>query len=79
MGKVIAFQPRARAAPTREGALQRNADILFFLGVRYARMDDALCDQKSASGPDSCGAPPTGGKRRRVRSRCIWAESPKCR
>ncbi|MGD9541395.1 hypothetical protein [Methylocystis sp.] len=65
MGKVIAFQPGARAAPTREGALRRDAEILFFLGVRYERMDDACYDQKRASGPDSCGAPPTRGKRRR--------------
>jgi hypothetical protein len=65
MGKVIAFQPRARAAPPREGALRRDAEILFFLGVRYERIDDARRDQKSASGPDACGAPATGGKRRR--------------
>jgi len=63
MGKVIAFQPRAKAAPTREGALRRGAEILFFLGVRYERIDDAHRDQKHPSGPD-CAAPPTGGKRR---------------
>jgi hypothetical protein len=68
MGKVIAFQPRTRRAPTRQGALERDAEILFFLGVRYERMGDALCDQRRNSGPDSCGASPTGGKRRgRVR------------
>jgi hypothetical protein len=65
MGKVVAFQPRARAAPTREGALQRDAEILFFLGVRYERMDEAFGDQKRASEPHSCGATPTRGKRRR--------------
>lgn len=65
MGKVIAFQPRARAAPSREGAAPRNAEILFFLGVRYERMDDAICDGKKEPRADSCGARPTGGKRRR--------------
>ncbi|MGD9658107.1 MAG: hypothetical protein AB7U61_10820 [Methylocystis sp.] len=65
MGKVIAFQPRARAAPPREGDLQRDAEILFFLGVRYERMDDAFYDQKRLSEPDSCGAPSTRSKRRR--------------
>ena len=71
MGKVIAFQQRTRATSARKVALPRDAEILFFLGVRYERMDEALCDLKSMSGPDSCGAPPTGGKRRRVRSRCV--------
>lgn len=65
MGKVIAFQPRTRTASPREGALQRDAEILFFLGVRYERMGDALSDHRRNSGPDSYGAPPTGGKRRR--------------
>ncbi|MBI1980016.1 MAG: hypothetical protein HYS63_00305 [Methylocystis sp.] len=78
MGKVIAFQPRTRAA-TRTGAAQRDAEILFFLGVRYVRMDDALCDQRTMTAPESCGAPSNGGKRRGARSRCIWAASPKCR
>lgn len=59
MGKVIAFQPGARAAPTREGALRRDAEILFFLGVRYERMDDARGDQKKAP------AIRAGGKRPR--------------
>ncbi|MBM3564174.1 MAG: hypothetical protein FJX16_00285 [Alphaproteobacteria bacterium] len=63
MGKVIAFQPRMKASPTRKGALERDAEILFFLGVRYVRMDDA--DQRTISEPKSCGAPPSGGKRRR--------------
>ncbi|WP_292531330.1 hypothetical protein [Methylocystis sp.] len=67
MGKVIAFQRRTRAAPMRQDALERDAEILFFLGVRYERMGDALSDQQKISGPDSCGAPPTGGKRRRRR------------
>ncbi len=66
MGKVIAFQPRARAATTLKGAAQRDAEILFFLGVRYVRMDDARCDQRTMTAPESCGAPPNGGKRGRV-------------
>lgn len=59
MGKVIAFQPRAKAAPMRQSASRRDAEILFFLGVRYERMDDARCDQGKAP------APIAGGKRRR--------------
>lgn len=65
MGKVIAFQPRMRAAPTRGGALRRDAEILFFLGVRYVRMDDARADDGTMSEPETCSAPPSGGKRRR--------------
>ena len=62
MGKVIAFQPRTKATPTHRGPLQRDAEILFFLGVRYVRMDDA---RSRTSESETCGAPPNGGKRRR--------------
>lgn len=65
MGKVIAFRPRPRAAPKRSDALQRDAEILFFLGVRYLRIDDAITHQFAKSGPEYCGAPPGGGKRKR--------------
>ncbi|HEY8124744.1 MAG TPA: hypothetical protein VIF88_04905 [Methylocystis sp.] len=62
MGKVIAFQPRLRGASI---APEGGAQILFFLGVRYVRMDDALVNHAAQPAPDSCGAPPGGGKRRR--------------
>ncbi|MBM3578043.1 MAG: hypothetical protein FJX40_10360 [Alphaproteobacteria bacterium] len=69
MGKVIAFRPRPRAAPRPSGALQRDAEILFFLGVRYLRIDDAVASQITKSEPEYCGTPPGGGKRkRRVRA-----------
>jgi hypothetical protein len=63
MGKVIAFQPGARAAPTREGALHRDAEILFFLGVRYERMDDARCNQEKAHATSSGGKRPSAAPR----------------
>jgi hypothetical protein len=44
---------------------QRDAQILFFLGVRYVRVDDALVNEAAKSAPESCGAAPGGGKRRR--------------
>ncbi len=62
MGKVIAFQPRTRG---RNDVQQRDAQILFFLGVRYVRVDDALVNEAAEPAPESCGAPPGGGKRRR--------------
>ncbi|KAF0122019.1 hypothetical protein C5688_13870 [Methylocystis sp. MitZ-2018] len=65
MGKVIAFQPRTRAASKRREAPERDAQILFFLGVRYVRMEDALVNPQEKPAPESCGAPPGGGKRRR--------------
>lgn len=65
MGKVIALQPRSRATSTRRSAPERDADILFFLGVRYVRMEDAFADRSENRVPESCGAPTGGGKRRR--------------
>jgi hypothetical protein len=68
MGKVIAFQPRLRGASKRGEAQQRDAQILFFLGVRYVRMEDALVNPQETPAPESCGAPPGGKRRRRVRA-----------
>lgn len=65
MGKVIAFQPRTRGASIRNVVQQRDAQILFFLGVRYVRVDDAVVNEAAKPAPKSCGAPPGGGKRRR--------------
>ncbi|MGD9542615.1 MAG: hypothetical protein AB7F41_02785 [Methylocystis sp.] len=65
MGKVIALQPRMRATSTRRRAPERDAEILFFLGVRYVRMEDAFADRSEACAPKSCDAPTRGGKRRR--------------
>jgi hypothetical protein len=62
MGKVIAFQPRARGASI---APEGDAQILFFLGVRYVRTEDAFVNPAAKPGPESCGARPGGGKRRR--------------
>jgi hypothetical protein len=58
MGEVIAFQkrekPRHASEPPTDGA-----QILFFLGVRYVRMEDA--GEYHAPG----GGPRRGGKRKR--------------
>ncbi|MFZ3181441.1 MAG: hypothetical protein WA156_14810 [Methylocystis silviterrae] len=65
MGKVFAFQPRTRGAAIRNDVQQRDAQILFFLGVRYVRVDDALVNEAAKPAPESRGAAPGGGKRRR--------------
>jgi hypothetical protein len=65
MGKVIAFQPRKSAGSMRRVGQERDAEIIFFPGVRYERMDDARADARKRSGPASCGASPNGGKRGR--------------
>lgn len=49
MGQVIAFQTRARSARKSSETPSGDAQILFFLGVRYMRMDDALAAQLSES------------------------------
>lgn len=65
MGKVIAFQTRGRSARKNSETPGGEAQILFFLGVRYMRMDDALAAQLSDPAPDICGETPGRRKRRR--------------
>jgi hypothetical protein len=64
MGEVLAFRPRTEsAAPARP---EGGAQILFFLGVRYMRMEDPLNGDApfDAGGADE---PPANGARKRRR------------
>jgi hypothetical protein len=63
MGEIIAF--RLRAKPSRENREPPagDAQILFFLGVRYMRMDDP---QDAAVTPDPG---PRRGRKRKSRAR----------
>jgi hypothetical protein len=62
MGEVIAFRKSARPSRRASEPPTGDAQILFFLGVRYVRMDDC---QSHAPG----GGPRGGGKgKRRARA-----------
>lgn len=65
MGQVIAFRTLARSARKSSETPSGDAQILFFLGVRYMRMDDALAARLSASAQKTRG----GSGRRKRRSR----------
>ena len=67
MGEVIAFKASAKHARRAATPPDGDAQILFFLGVRYMRMDEWM--NLSARAPDSRGGQPTGGKKRRRRAR----------
>ncbi|OAI31202.1 hypothetical protein A1351_05985 [Methylosinus sp. R-45379] len=60
MGELIAFSSKARPAPQAPPAVGE-AQILFFLGVRYVRPEDAAT--KTPGG----GGKATGGGRKRKR------------
>lgn len=69
MRNVVAFQPRPRAASQGSEGRQRDAQILFFLGVRYVRTDEEFADRQTKSETEVSGAPTASGKRkRRVRA-----------
>ncbi|HEY8066461.1 MAG TPA: hypothetical protein VIF40_17320 [Methylosinus sp.] len=68
MGEIIAFSSKARpaaAAPPLVGGAQ----ILFFLGVRYVRQEDAAdAAKESAAAKDAATKAPSGrGDQRRPR------------
>ncbi|WP_159730795.1 hypothetical protein [Methylosinus sp. Ce-a6] len=63
MGEIIAFSFKARpaaAAPPIVG----EAQILFFLGVRYVRLDGTATNAPSGTG----GAATSGGRKRKRRA-----------
>lgn len=67
MGEVIAFRACAKTKRNFTGPRSGEAQILFFLGVRYMRMEDA---QASTAGvtPEHRDTP-RGGRRRKSRAR----------
>jgi hypothetical protein len=66
MGDIIAFRTRPRDArpPTPKPG---GAEIFFFLGVRYARIEEA--EKSFAEVPDRRDDQSGGGKKRRRRAR----------
>ncbi|WP_424361818.1 hypothetical protein [Methylocystis parvus] len=73
MGEVVAFRKREKSSRNEIAPPDGDAQILFFLGVRYARMDEAKDAGESLS-PDhdeGCGHRhgPRGGKKRKSRAR----------
>jgi hypothetical protein len=64
MCEIIAFQPNAKLS-RRAAAAEDGAQILFFLGVRYLRMEEP----PAAASPGKRGGEPAGGKKRKRRAR----------
>lgn len=62
MGEIIAFPSNARRAPPAP-PFPFEAQILFFLGVRYMRLDDA-----ATKGAPHRGGEAGGGKKRKKRA-----------
>lgn len=70
MGEIIAFRHAARRAGKTVEAPPGGAQILFFLGVRYSRMDDATVDRLARQAMvDWEHDRPTGGGKRKRRAR----------
>jgi len=66
MGDVILFRPRSgQTRKNNDSAVRAGSQIVFFTGVRYARMPEAL----PAPGAGDLGAPPAGGASPRRRRR----------
>jgi hypothetical protein len=69
MGEVVAFQIRAKAARQKSEPPTGDAQILFFLGVRYMRIEE-MQQSQGALAPDlGEGQGPRGGKKRKSRAR----------
>lgn len=67
MGEVIAFQTRAKPSRHSSEPPTGDAQILFFLGVRYMRMEEPQ-DSLNTFSPDHDHGP-RGGKKRKSRAR----------
>lgn len=67
MGQIIAFQPRETRAKRAATPEAEGAQILFFLGVRYLRLDE----NAPASGGQApeCDSSAGGARKRRRRAR----------
>lgn len=67
MGQIIAFKPRAATLQRPSATVTGGAEILFFLGVRYCRMEE---DQSlpSTQAPDQDSGQ-GGARKRRKRAR----------
>lgn len=65
MGEVIAFRRREKPSRHSHAAPAGDAQILFFLGVRYMRMDDPL----DGFAPQTPASGKPGGRKRKSRAR----------
>ena len=64
MGQIIAFRPRAKSAQQAATPMPGGAQILFFLGVRYSRMEDER-ELPATREPDQDSSQGCGRKRRK--------------
>jgi hypothetical protein len=71
MGEVVAFRLRAKSSREPRATPSGDAQILFFLGVRYARMDEphGACETAAPDRGQGRGHGPSGGKKRKSRAR----------
>jgi hypothetical protein len=67
MGQIIAFNARAKITRRQSEPVAGSAQILFFLGVRYSRIEDEQ-DVSAMLAPDLHGDQ-GGGRKRRKRVR----------
>lgn len=70
MGEVIPFQTRGgkSRAGVDSAPTSGEAQILFFLGVRYERLEDARPEKAVSPG---AGHGPRGGRKRKSRARAV--------
>lgn len=67
MGDIIAFSAGAGRARRGRAQFEGEAQILFFLGVRYVRVEEAA--QPTAAAPGKSGDEGAGGRKRKRRAR----------
>ena len=67
MGQIIALRTRAKTPRRQSEPVAGGAQILFFLGVRYSRMEDER-DFPAVQAPD-LDSGQGGGRKRRKRAR----------
>ncbi len=64
MGQIIAFKPRAKTPQHLAAPVAGGAEILFFLGVRYCRMEEEQ-GPPTTRAPDQESGQGVGRKRRK--------------
>lgn len=64
MGQIIAFRPRAKTPQYPAAPVAGGAEILFFLGVRYCRMEEEQ-GVPTTQAPDQDSGQGVGRKRRK--------------
>lgn len=69
MGEVVAFRMREKDAREGRAPPIGDAEILFFLGVRYARMEEPREARGTRPPDEDKGQGPRGGKKRKSRAR----------